>query len=76
MLRNSAMVLGSGAGVGVPTVAIWAWRVVWPLLTDEGTSSSWSFLQQAQRPGAVRRPRTSGSRSDRTRPARSTDTGR
>ena len=44
------MVLGSGAAVGSPEVAICAWRVVWPLLTDEGTRSSWSFLSRLSFP--------------------------
>src|SRR5262249_49186834 len=48
VLRNSAMVLGSGTPLsgprGVVGVATWACIVVWPLLTDEGTSSSWSFF--------------------------------
>ncbi len=49
MLTNSAMVLGSGTWV-TPDVAIWACNVVWPLLTDEGTSSSWSFFSKLRLP--------------------------
>ena len=43
MLRNSAMVLGSGTlpiGGGLVTVVTRACRVVRPLLSDEGTRSS------------------------------------
>ena len=41
MLRNRAIVLGSGAGTWSPAVLIWASMVVIPPAED-GTSSFWS----------------------------------
>src|SRR5580698_8053653 len=46
MLRNSAMVLGSGTppeSGPIEVVVTWACKVVWPLFTELGTSHSWLF---------------------------------